>query len=98
MYKRYAEHVKKQRENLPQNDSAIKTSTEAQKAEKTGLQSGSDVAAPGSVKTARREGVQSLQRHESTVGKDVMISYSHQNRPTMRKIKGTCYFQWKKEN
>ena len=29
-----------------------------------------------------------LERHKSTWGKDAMISYSHQNRPFMRKLKG----------
>lgn len=80
MYKAYAEHVNNFRQS--NKTSKAKTTTgnvdSKPKTEET----------PDSVKTARKEGVKSLQRHESTVGKDVMISYSHQNRPLMRKIKG----------
>ena len=83
MYKQYAEFVKENREKqeVKNNVKEVIVAPENVKSSAT-----EDTAA---AKVGRKNEEKSLERRESTVGNDVMISYSHQNRPTMRKIKGT---------
>ena len=83
MYKQYAEFVNENRQKQEVN----KNVKEVIVAPKNVKSPASDETA--AVKVGRKDGDKSLERRESTVGNDVMISYSHQNRPTMRKIKGT---------
>ena len=83
MYKRYAEEVRARSNVTSPAPNALPSS----------LKQTQRSTAPNSVPvaTAEKRGsdARPLERKKSTsCDKDVMISYSHQNRPFMRKLKG----------
>ena len=77
MYRRYAEEVTARRSHP--------SSGRRSQAQQPAIQGASPVKKAAA---ERPEPKPQLERHASTCDKDVMISYSHQNRPFMRKLKG----------
>lgn len=87
MYKRYAEEVRavRSRATTPVNQvsSGVTSSSTSKKVSKPDSKTTTTAA------SKRPPDWKPLERHKSTWDKDVMISYSHQNRPFMRKLKGS---------